>query len=53
MGGESPNLADLSMYGVIRSVTATDTFNDLMHQSRIGGWYEAMMGAVGESSRLP
>ena len=40
------------MFGVIRSVTCTDTFMDLMHHSRIGAWYERMMAAVGSSSRL-
>lgn len=51
--GDKPNLADLSVFGAIRSVTSTDTFMDLMHNTAIGGWYEHMMGAVGESTRLP
>lgn len=53
MGGESPNLADLSMFGVIRSITGTETFTDLMFNSKISGWYEHMMGVVGSSSQLP
>ena len=52
MGGEQPDLADLSAFGVIRSITGTDTFMDMMHQTKISEWYESMMGAVGESSRL-
>lgn len=52
MGGEAPNLADLSAFGVIRSITGTDTFMDLMHQTKISEWYEHMMGAVGDSARL-
>lgn len=51
--GDEPNLADLSVFGAIRSVTGTDTFMDLMHNTGIGGWYERMMGAVGDSCRLP
>lgn len=51
-GGSKPNLADISMFGVIRSVTGTDTFMDLMHNTRIGPWYEHMMAAVGNSSQL-
>jgi microsomal prostaglandin-E synthase 2 len=51
-GGAQPDLADISVFGVIRSVTCTDTFMDLMHQSRISAWYERMMAAVGPSSRL-
>ena len=52
-GGEKPDLSDLSMFGVIRSVTGTDTFMDLMHLTPISGWYERMMAEVGSSSRLP
>ncbi|KAK9816538.1 hypothetical protein WJX72_001704 [[Myrmecia] bisecta] len=52
MGGDKPNLADLAVFGVIRSIACTDAFMDLMHKTRIGGWYERMMSAVGESSRL-
>ena len=52
MGGDAPNLADLAVFGVCRSVVGTDTFNDLMMHTRIGGWYERMFDAVGTSSRL-
>ena len=52
LGGDAPNLADLAVFGVIRSVTCTDTFNALMHSTGIGPWYARMMGAVGQSSRL-
>ncbi len=51
-GGE-PNLADLSVFGAIRSITGTDTFMDLMHNTAIGAWYQRMMAAVGPSCRLP
>ena len=51
-GGEKPDLADLSVFGVIRSVTCTDTFMDLMHNTKISGWYEQMMKEVGDSARL-
>ncbi len=30
LGGDKPDLADLAVFGVIRAVTGTDTFNDLM-----------------------
>lgn len=52
LGGEQPNLADLSAFGIIRSITGTDTFMDLMHQTRISDWYEHMMEAVGDTARL-
>lgn len=41
------------MFGAIRSITGTDTFMDLMHNTAIGAWYQRMMAAVGPSSRLP
>ena len=47
-----PNLADLAVFGATRSVTCTDTFNELMHITGIGPWYTRMMGAVGQSSRV-
>jgi microsomal prostaglandin-E synthase 2 len=52
LGGASPDLADLAVFGVVRAVTGTDTFNDLMQNSRIGGWYARMFEAVGPSARL-
>ena len=38
MGGEAPNLADLSVFGVVRSITGTDTFMDLLHNTDISKW---------------
>lgn len=52
LGGDQPNLADLAVFGVMRSTVGTDTFMDLQHETPIGSWYERMMGAVGESSRM-
>ena len=52
MGGEQPNLADLAVFGVVKSVTGTDTFMDLMHKTDIGAWYERMMTEVPTSSRI-
>ena len=52
LGGNQPNLADLAVFGVVKSVTGTDTFMDLMHRTQIGKWYERMMGQVGDSSRV-
>lgn len=50
-GGNDPDLADLAVYGVIRSIVGTPTFNDMMHNSRIFPWYKRMMDSVGASSR--
>lgn len=52
LGGEAPNLADLAVFGVMRSVVGTDTFMDLQHKTAIAPWYERMMGAVGAAARL-
>ncbi|KAL3162916.1 hypothetical protein ABBQ32_009358 [Trebouxia sp. C0010 RCD-2024] len=52
LGGNQPNLADLAVFGVVKSVTGTDTFMDLMHRTQIGKWYERMMAQVGDSSRV-
>lgn len=52
LGGKTPNLADISVFGVMKSITGTDTFMDLQHKTRIGPWYERMFETVGETSRL-
>eukprot|EP01026_Neomeris_dumetosa_P052324 TRINITY_DN4626_c0_g1_i4.p3 TRINITY_DN4626_c0_g1~~TRINITY_DN4626_c0_g1_i4.p3 ORF type:complete len:359 (-),score=74.18 TRINITY_DN4626_c0_g1_i4:123-1199(-) len=52
MGGKEPGLADLAVFGVIRAITGTDTFNDLMKNSNILPWYERMREKVGESSEV-
>ena len=52
MGGATPSLADIEAFGVIRSITGTDTFHDLQHNTRISPWYERMMKEVGDSSRI-
>lgn len=51
MGGSKPNLADISAFGVIRSVTGTPSFMDLMHNTSISDWYARMMEVVGADSR--
>lgn len=52
MGGDKPNLADLAVFGVLRAVEKTPTFNDAVANTHIGGWYVRMSQAVGISSRL-
>jgi microsomal prostaglandin-E synthase 2 len=52
LGGSSPNLADLAVFGVMRSVVGTDTFMDLQHNTEIGPWWERMMEVVGPSARI-
>lgn len=42
MGGERPNLADLSVFGVLSSIEGCTAFNDLMANTGIGPWYSAV-----------
>ena len=47
-GGKKPNLADLSVFGVIRAIEGFATFNDLMESSsEIKSWYYRVKEAVG------
>lgn len=50
LGGAHPNLADLSAFGVLRAVESTPTFADAMAHSKIKGWYDRMVAAVGPSA---
>lgn len=51
-GGKVPNLADLAVFGVVRSVVGTDTFRDLMLNTDIAPWYDRMVTAVGDTARV-
>ncbi|XP_032790402.2 prostaglandin E synthase 2 [Daphnia magna] len=42
IGGDVPNLADLAVYGCISSIDGTRTFDDLMRNTKLSPWYEAM-----------
>lgn len=42
MGGERPNLADLSVYGVLSSIEGCIAFNDLLENTNIKPWYFAV-----------
>ncbi|KAA0192305.1 hypothetical protein HAZT_HAZT001440 [Hyalella azteca] len=46
-GGKTPNLADLSMYGVLTAIEGCDAFQDLTANTDISSWYEAMKQRVG------
>jgi len=39
MGGDKPNLADLSVYGVLSSIEGCTAFNDLLQNTTIKPWY--------------
>ncbi|XP_064616162.1 prostaglandin E synthase 2-like [Liolophura sinensis] len=46
MGGDQPNLADLSVYGVLNSIEGCDAFQDVLQNTKIGPWYERMKKVV-------
>lgn len=53
MGGDSPNLADLAVYGVLSSIEGCDAFKDLLNKTKIGAWYFAMKENVQEHRGSP
>lgn len=42
LGGDRPNLADLSVFGVLSSIEGCTAFNDLLANVDIGPWYYAV-----------
>ncbi|GAB1604960.1 prostaglandin E synthase 2-like [Argonauta hians] len=46
MGGEVPNLADLSAYGVLSSIEGCIAFQELLENTKIGKWYYRTKDAV-------
>lgn len=50
LGGTQPNLGDLAVFGVLRAVETTNTFEDMMAHGHIKPWYERMRAAVGPSA---
>lgn len=53
MGGDSPNLADLAVYGVLSSIEGCDAFKDLLNETKIGTWYFAVKENVQEHKGSP
>ena len=52
MGGKAPSLADLQVFGVLRAISATDTFQYVINETDILPWWTRMLSQVGESSRV-
>ncbi|GJQ88054.1 Su(P) [Trypoxylus dichotomus] len=46
LGGTKPNLADLSVYGILSSIEGCIAFEDLLRNSEINDWYYGMKDAV-------
>ena len=52
LGGDRPNLADISVFGVLRSLEGYPTFDDMLANTDIQAWYNRMAETVGKSARL-
>ncbi|KAI9910554.1 hypothetical protein PsorP6_011038 [Peronosclerospora sorghi] len=52
LGGEEPNLADLSVFGVLRAMHGLETYNDIMRETKIEPWFTNMTAKVGASARV-
>lgn len=52
LGGSEPNMADLSVFGVVRSVAGLETFDDLMTHTSIKPWFARMTEKVGPTTRV-
>ncbi|XP_051536955.1 prostaglandin E synthase 2-like isoform X2 [Myxocyprinus asiaticus] len=48
MGGDEPNLADLSVFGVLRAIEGLQAFDDIMEKTKVKKWYLAMEKATEE-----
>ncbi|XP_055080093.1 prostaglandin E synthase 2 [Periophthalmus magnuspinnatus] len=46
MGGDHPNLADLSVYGVLRVMEGLQAFDDMMNNTKVKHWYKRMERAT-------
>ena len=49
-GGEVPSLADVCVFGCLRSITGLDTHTAVVNDPRISVWYQAMIEAVGDTT---
>ncbi|CAI5971526.1 unnamed protein product [Closterium sp. NIES-65] len=52
LGGKTPNLADLAVFGVLRPIRHLTAGRDMVANSSIGPWYERMEQHVGASARI-
>lgn len=53
MGGQNPDLSDLTVYGILRSIEGCDAFKDALEHTQIGNWYQAMTEKVKSHAGSP
>ncbi|KOC63967.1 Prostaglandin E synthase 2 [Habropoda laboriosa] len=46
MGGEKPNLSDLAVYGILKSIEGCSAFKDCLDNTKLSTWYDAMMTEI-------
>lgn len=46
MGGDKPNLADLAVYGILKSIEGCGAFKDALDNTKLSKWYDAMIKEV-------
>lgn len=46
MGGDQPNLADLAVYGILKSVEGCKAFQDALDNTKLDTWFSAMTKEV-------
>ncbi|XP_076247537.1 prostaglandin E synthase Su(P) [Calliopsis andreniformis] len=46
MGGEKPNLSDLAVYGILKSIEGCSAFEDVLKNTNLKPWYSAMVNEV-------
>lgn len=51
-GGRQPDLADIAVFGVLRSIETLGTMQHVRENTRAGEWFDRMKAAVGPSMRL-
>ncbi|PSR99570.1 Glutathione S-transferase family protein isoform 1 [Actinidia chinensis var. chinensis] len=52
LGGSTPNLADLAVFGVLKPIRHLKSGRDIVENTHIGDWYARMESMVGASSRI-
>lgn len=46
MGGQKPNLSDLAVYGILKSIEGCEAFKDALCNTKLSTWYNAMIKEV-------
>lgn len=49
LGGKKPNLADISVYGILSSIEGCKAFQDLKDNTDISKWFDNMKQSMQES----